>query len=198
MTDLPDIYLLRHGQTTWNAAGRIQGQRNSDLSGTGKAHADQQRQLLVPVLARLPDIDIHCSPLRRTRQTAAIALPGLIQRFQLDDRLKEVGVGAWEGRLCSDIEAEFPGAFSDDHRMLDKYLAAPGAETLDDLVARVDSFLADLRAPAIVVAHGILNAVLRGRVRGLVRDDWSDLGAEQGVVYHLSGGAETVLRLAYA
>lgn len=131
------------------------------------------------------------SPLRRTRQTAELALTpaGLIPRF--DDRLKEIGMGAWEGRLYADILAEAPGTL-DVLSVFDLCLASPG-EGLDGLTARISSFLSGLDGPAVIVSHGIALSVLRGLVLGLDRAGMAATDRSQGVVTEIRDGRERVV-----
>ena len=95
MKSYPKVWFLRHGETEWNAEGRVQGQTESVLSERGKVHAQQQAELMAPILAHNPPCIV--SPLKRTRQTADIALGG--RDYQTDDRLKEIFAGDWEGHL---------------------------------------------------------------------------------------------------
>ena len=89
MKSYPKVWFLRHGETEWNAEGRVQGQTESVLSERGKVHAQQQAELMAPILADNPPCIV--SPLKRTRQTADIALGG--RDYQTDDRLKEIFAG---------------------------------------------------------------------------------------------------------
>ncbi|MBL8705407.1 MAG: histidine phosphatase family protein, partial [Rhodospirillales bacterium] len=65
------IYLLRHGETLWNAEGRIQGQRDSVLSPRGERQASAMGRRLAGLLNGRADVALVSSPLGRTRQTAA-------------------------------------------------------------------------------------------------------------------------------
>ena len=190
---VPELFVLRHGQTDWNAVRRCQGQMNSRLSALGRDHAAQQGRILAPILAERPGIDIFCSPLDRTRETAAIALGAHFARAVFDDRLKEVAMGAWEGRLHADIDAERAASGEPVTQGFDKYFNAPGGETFDDMRARAQSFLDDLSRPAIVIAHGIFNMVFRGLVLGLDYRGMERLDHDQGVVTHIHDGQETKL-----
>ena len=88
MPDFPPLYLLRHGQTTWNRDRRIQGQLNSELTELGRQHARRQGEILAGL--DLPaGLTAYCSPARRTRQTAGIAFAPLGFVPVFDDRLKE-------------------------------------------------------------------------------------------------------------
>ncbi|MBZ8119403.1 histidine phosphatase family protein [Roseovarius sp. LXJ103] len=184
----PDIWFLRHGQTEWNLARRIQGGLDSPLTDLGLAQARMQARLMVPIIPQVLAAGggIYVSPLGRAQQTAALALPGV--QWCDDPRLSEIDTGAWEGAL----KAGLPEGSSE----LDTYTSAPGGEGWEGLEARVAAFLSDLDAPAIIVAHGMLGQVLRGQVMGLSRTDLSHLSNGQGCVYALSGGSERRFDLA--
>lgn len=191
MSDTPPLYLLRHGQTTWNAAGRVQGQLESELSDLGRDHARRQGEILARM--DLPEgLGVYCSPQKRTRQTAELALGGLGLVPRFDDRLKEIHLGAWEGRYYADLTERDP-AFFEGRSTLMLCLEGPG-ETLEDMRARVGAFLGDLDGPALVISHGVALTVLRGLVLGLDIEAMEGLGAEQGVIYELRDGAQIVHR----
>ncbi|MDF1853864.1 histidine phosphatase family protein [Pseudooceanicola sp.] len=189
--NLPPLYLLRHGQTDWNRDGRIQGQMESDLTDLGRAQAGRQGEILTG-LSLPKDIRAHVSPLRRTRQTADLAVAPLGLTLNLDDRLKEVTMGEWEGHyyaaLRPTLDAEFQTMSG-----FDLCLNSPG-ESEAELRARCQSFLEDITGPSIIVSHGIALTILRGVVRGLSYDEMAALEREQGVVIALIDGAETLHR----
>lgn len=146
--------LVRHGETTWNAEGRYQGQTDVPLSGVGR----WQARMLARRLAR-EDIDvIYASDLRRAWGTAEViaATHGLPVRAE--PRLREIGFGAWEGLTNREIEERAPEALAVWH---DDPLntAAPGGETLAQVAERVGSALDDITEghsdeTVLVVAHG--------------------------------------------
>ncbi|WP_113912810.1 histidine phosphatase family protein [Roseovarius dicentrarchi] len=181
----PDIWFLRHGQTEWNAQGRIQGHLDSPLTALGQRQARMQAGNAAGVLNEIAagGGGIHVSPLGRARQTAEIALPG--QPITIDARLSEVAAGAWEGQLKADL----PQRKTD----LLTYTSAPDGETLEQLIARVEDFANSLDAPAIVVGHGLWGQVLRGLVKGLSPEEMGMQENAQGCIYHLSQGRETRL-----
>lgn len=190
---VPPVILLRHGETVWNVEGRVQGRMDSALTETGRAQAAAQGRLLGPVLAEYPDASVLCSPLGRTRATATIVLRGQSKALRLDARLSEVCAGEWEGRLRPEIYAEFSDALGigDEFSL---FLSAPGGERFDDLRARCQSFLDDLRGSAVVITHGVTGLMLRGLIRGLSRDEMASQERGQGCLYLLENGVETVLR----
>ena len=106
-----EIFLLRHGETEWNAAGRFQGQWDSTLTARGHEQAAQLGRILVRALAGRLSVPLHVSPLGRTRDTAAIvrrSVPGLAPDI-IEPRLQEVSTGAWDGLTRAEIEAGWPG-----------------------------------------------------------------------------------------
>lgn len=184
----PDLYVLRHGETEWNAERRIQGQTESVLTERGKAQAARQGAILAGLgIEALP---VHASPLKRVRQTVEIALPGRAVIF--DDRLKELSLGRWEGFTRDEIGARYPDAFAETDPFL-WFQTAPGGERYSDLAERVASFLADLDGPAVIASHGLAARFLRGHVLGLDLGGISTLSVRQGVVWKLAGGVETEL-----
>ena len=185
MKTIPKIWFLRHGQTEWNAEGRIQGRLNSDLTEQGQADARKQAELIAPFIARIQagSGGIFCSPQGRAQDTARIALNGA--EYLVDARLAEINTGDWEGKLRSEI------AYGQSD--IETYAKAPGGEGMAGLQARVADFLESLTGPSIIVSHGILGKVLRGHIRGLDIDGMTALCNRQGVVYVLENGSEEIL-----
>ncbi|APG47443.1 histidine phosphatase family protein [Phaeobacter porticola] len=186
----PTIWFLRHGQTEWNAEGRIQGQLESQLSPLGIRHAHQQAALMAPILARGPAC--YVSPLGRAQQTAKIALGS--HPFVTDTRLAEAQAGVFQGMTRAEVAARYPDIYATNPLNLDLFCAAPEGEGFAAFQARIQDFLAGLKEPAVVVAHGLWGQVLRGLICGLSRADMAALPNEQGCIYQLSDGGEQVLR----
>ncbi len=156
------IALARHGETTWNVAGRYQGRLESDLSPRGeaqaKALAEAFRQDALP-LAGLPT-RIISSPLRRCRNTAAPLAEFLSLPVEIDERLIEIGHGSWEGLLREEIAHRDPDRYAA-WRSAPSTVAFDGGETLAEVTARWNAFAADLAAAGevtVVVTH---DAVVR-------------------------------------
>lgn len=190
----PTIYYIRHGETEWNAAGRFQGWRDIPLNDRGRAQATQAGGILRELLHRdkrdLAGLPFIASPLGRARETMELlrtALGAPREGYALDERLREVGYGDWEGLTLSEMEAAHPEIFK--ARNADKWnVAAPGGESYFDLAARVHDWLASLKGESVVVAHG-------GTLRALMTVIGTDLPAraieqyiEQGVVYVFKDG----------
>lgn len=156
------IAVARHGETTWNVAGRYQGRLESDLTDRGEAQAhalvDAFQSADLPLAGR--PTRIISSPLRRCRNTAAPLAAMLHLPIEIDDRLIEIGHGSWEGLLRDEIAERDPERYRA-WRTTPGSVSFDGGETLADVAARWQSFAADLAATneiTVVLTH---DAVVR-------------------------------------
>ena len=154
------ILLIRHGETEWNRAGRVQGWRDSPLTGTGAAQA----RALAERLAAERIERLIASDLGRARQTAAPIGARLGLPVELDPGLRERNYGIFEGRTYPEIAREHP----EDHASLvrrDPAYVIPGGESGAEFAARALGALARIAAAhagqrVAVVAHGGVLGVL--------------------------------------
>ena len=186
------LYLLRHGQTEFNAEGRLQGQSDSALTPLGRRQARAFGRALRSQL-ETSNSAVVASPLGRVRATVDLMMSaaGLEIEVAFDARLVEIGLGAWEGLTEFDIDAQWPEIRSGRDRY-DWLFDAPGGETYDTLEGRAASILEDIaNGPAdtcIVVSHGMLGRVLRGLYCGLPRSRALRLEAPQDGFFELTDG----------
>ena len=166
-----DIYFLRHGETLWNREKRLQGSTpHTDLTDFGIRLAEWTRDGLK---ARGISFDrAYTSPLRRARHTAEIVARGLGLEPADDPRLREMDFGKYEGSLIRD------GGFADGNirncfRDPERYSPPTGAESFDEVEARLAAFLDDEMRPlegtcarVLAVSHG---GFMRMLVRHLLR-----------------------------
>ncbi|EYD72391.1 histidine phosphatase family protein [Limimaricola hongkongensis] len=180
---LPEIYVLRHGETEWNRARRMQGGFDSQLTETGRAQARAMGRMLA---ARGVDAASHrllSSPQGRAVETARLAF-GVAP--EPDPRLREIAMGDWSGLERAEIDARWPGPPGE--HFIDFYARAPNGEGFAALWARCADLLADLDRPAILVTHGMTSRVLRTIATGGTRADLARLPGGQGVVFRLKQG----------
>ena len=154
-------YLVRHGQTAYNAEGRIQGHIDTRLGETGSAQ-------IARLAARLSGTQFaaaYASDLLRTRETARLLVGSRGMPVTLLPQLREVRHGAWDGHTYEEIQREWPELFA---RFMgrDVEMMAPGGESLATMASRVGEAEARIRA-----AHGPDDDVLvvghSGSVRAL-------------------------------
>lgn len=143
------LYLMRHG----NAApkGVLIGSRDYPLSELGREQALAWR----PFFATRPLDAVWCSPLQRTRQTAALCLGQ--DRAEAVEDLREISLGEWEGLLKKDIRNRFPLQWEARGRDM-AGTAPPGGESLRDLSVRVLPAFENIRARAAAHAASLLVA----------------------------------------
>jgi probable phosphoglycerate mutase len=182
----PEIYLLRHGQTTWNLEGRMQGELNSPLTPQGQAEAARQGAILAG--CDLRGFAFISSPQGRAVQTAGIACAPLAEIVRTDDRLREIGVGDWSGLLRDTL----PLPDAPDPYMA-QYEVAPNGEGLAAVEARCHAFLLDLKGPAVLVTHGVTGRALREILAGPAAVEGTTIHGGQGCVYHLKNGSQNLL-----
>lgn len=189
MTDYPPLYILRHGETEWNAQNRLQGRFDSALTAVGRAQAQAQRGILAT--RDLTGFTALTSPQGRAFHTASIALAGLVDGISTDPRLSEIGIGDWAGAQRDALMAQTPDA----RDSYDLYEHAPGGEGFAALHARCSAFLSTLTAPHILVTHGITSRMLRLIVLGQGIEALRDMAGGQGVVFYLAQGTQHRLTL---
>lgn len=166
---MPTIVFLRHGETDWNAEGRLQGQRDVPLNDKGRGQARRNGETLRRVLPGIAAFDFVASPLWRTRETMEIARTALgmdAGGYRTDDRLVEATFGRWEGFTTEEIRAKEPGELA--AREADKWgVSPPGGESYELLARRVRPWIAEIDQPTVVVAHGGVGRVLWIELAGL-------------------------------
>lgn len=165
------LLLLRHGQTSWNATGRFQGQADIELDEVGLAQAEQAAlRLRHEGITRL-----WSSDLIRTRQTVAAveAVTGLTAT--LDERFREISVGSWEGLTLAEVVAEEPGYLQRENAGEDVRRSATG-ESVGEVAQRVSRALVDVTEQAstedvvLVSTHGLASRVGMAAFLGLDLD----------------------------
>jgi broad specificity phosphatase PhoE len=191
------ILLLRHGETAWNLERRFQGRFDSPLTERGAAQARAVGKLLaaLPEAASAP---IVASPQGRARRTAEIILEqrGAPGELRLDDRLRELSLGSWDGLTYGDVEKRSPGLFDGDGRY-EWYFRSPDGESYDAFARRIADWLTELdpSLPIVVVAHGLVSRVLRGLYAALPRAVALTLPVRQDRIFRLSSGMIEEIRV---
>lgn len=163
------LYVIRHGETDWNAALRYQGQRDIPLNESGRVHARRNGEALRSLIADTGVVDFVASPMTRAIETMEIVREtlGLPRHgFTTDARLREVHYGHWEGHLAADLPKLDPEGLK--ARAADPFHWRPrGGETYAELMARTSSWLREVERDTVVVAHGGVSRTLRGALLDL-------------------------------
>jgi len=189
LSRLPPIYFLRHGETDWNRERRIQGQTDIALNATGREQARKMAAKLVEIVPGLEGFGLAASPLVRARQTMAAVLEAYGRDdagVSVDERLRELNFGEVEGKRWADVHAQGVAPEARPEHYHDWRPA--GGESYDDGRRRVGEWLAGLRQPTIVVAHGGISRILRGIVFGLPKREIVQLKVPQDRFFRIEAG----------
>jgi phosphoserine phosphatase len=188
----PRFLLVRHGETDWNRQQRFQGQIDVPLNDQGRVQAQQAAAFL----ANVPIDRAISSPMLRPKETAEVILqhhPALT--LELDDNLREISHGLWEGKLEAEIEQAFPGDLAQ-WKTAPETVQMPEGENLQQVWQRAitawKSMLEstppsgnDRPFTTLVVAHDAVNKALLCYLVGL--------GAENFWTFKQGNGAVTVI-----
>ena len=194
------LILVRHGESEWNRAGRIQGQVNSPLTDLGINQAKEIRDYLSGILLN-QELEIYTSPLDRAIQTAEIIAQGIeypSRKIIIEERLNDFNVGEISGTFGWDKVAEiFPEQAQ--LRLQDPMRFHPsGGESGAEFEARLRSLLEDLMDDGtlkLMVSHGIVNKFIRGILKNLSGKEMVELGESQNTIYRLEQGEEKEIKI---
>lgn len=184
------IYLVRHGQTVFNAVGRWQGQADSPLTSHGLHQAAAAGETLRKIIAG-NDIALFSSPLGRAHDTAKIIAEKLDHPNEiiLDPRLMEIGMGSWDGLTDYEIEQEWPNARDgvDRHEW---FFHSPDGESFEDISARVKEALIKIHEHSaqfkIIVSHGVTGRIIRSIHANIPKNEALKLEVPQDAIFRLS------------
>ncbi|MDZ7963002.1 MAG: histidine phosphatase family protein [Aulosira sp. DedQUE10] len=180
------LLLVRHGETEWNRQTRFQGQIDVPLNDNGR----QQAQKAGEFLQNIPFDFAVSSSMLRPKETAEIILhhhPSV--KLELQDGLREISHGLWEGKLEAEIEQEFPGEL-ERWRIEPAQVQMPEGENLQQVWERsVAAWQSIVQAASksqlktgLVVAHDATNKALLCHILGLPSDNFWNFRQGNGAV----------------
>lgn len=194
------IYYIRHGETDWNVAGRLQGHHDIPLNAHGREQAKHCGLVLRDLFAKQSidpsALDFVSSPLGRACQTMELARTALglpAGGYRTDRRLIEISFGDWEGFTIAQLRTHDPERLA--AREHDKWqFVPPGGESYKTVSERMRDWYGSLTRDVVVTAHG---GTARGLIAmlGIAKPAAAPLiDIAQGVVYVFEG--ETLTRYA--
>jgi len=195
-------FIARHGETVFNAAARMQGDApHTPLTRAGFRQADEMGALLRVRLGPKPALTLWASPAGRALQTLAVIAEHLEldwHNARIDDRLREIDIGSWGGRLYAEIAAEREAFFDRSAGLF--ACRPPGGEFYDDVATRLRAWLDDTASEdgdRLIVMHGMSSRVLRGLLTGAgIRNGFAAPiadGIRQGALVEITDGRENIL-----
>ena len=191
------IYYIRHGETEWNAEGRLQGAQDIPLNDLGRKQAANAGGILADLFERdgrsEKSLAFVASPLSRARLTMELVRDTLKLPpgdYGLDDRLREIGYGDWEGSTLAQMQLSNPELFA--KRQAEKWtVPPPGGESYAAVQLRVRDWYDQLKADTVAVAHGGTARALMVALGFETPLSAADLTIEQGAVYVFGDGGLT-------
>jgi probable phosphoglycerate mutase len=191
---MPVLYFIRHGETDFNVAQRLQGRSETRLNARGRTQAREYAGILRDLFERdrhrPSDYAYASSPLVRARETMELLRselgldPGA---YGIDERLAEISYGAWEGFTLAEIQAHDPDVLQ--RRERDKWdFLPPGGESYREVAKRVAAWYATVTRDTVVAAHGGVARALMANFHILPEDDATHADILHGVVYVFDGG----------
>ncbi|NDW05264.1 histidine phosphatase family protein [Jiella pacifica] len=190
---LPELYIARHGQTDWNAEGRLQGQVEVPINALGRTQARRNGRCLQDIFGdRAETFRYLASPLGRAMETMQLIREELglpPEAFATDDRLIEVGFGDWQGWTMAELRQTDPEGIR--RRKADKWGFLPPGERGESyamLAERVRPVFEALDAPTVLVAHGGVTRSFLALYAGVPGDEAVSTDIPQDRVLHVSGG----------
>lgn len=170
------IYVIRHGQTDWNAEGRLQGQKDIDLNDFGRSQATANGEELCGLIDdRVAEFDFVSSPMARTRETmerlrTAMGLDP--KAYRTDERLRELSFGDWEGFTLKEVRKTEPEKLAARAQQKWSFIPpGPDAESYEILSWRVGAWLKSVTGPTVCVCHGGVIRTLFRLVGDMSEDD---------------------------
>ncbi len=184
------FFLVRHGETDWNVAGRLQGRRDVPLNAFGREQAARVARLVNALAGGVANLAFVSSPLLRAVETMRIVRTTLdlpVNDFRVDPRLAEISFGLWEGQTWPQIRQRD----GDRARRRDRApwsFTPPGGESYEDLAQRAQAAVMDLPGDAVVVTHGGVIRALLHVAADMPTNEAAVLPVRQGAVYVVEGG----------
>jgi probable phosphoglycerate mutase len=194
---MPTVYYIRHGETDWNVAGRLQGRRDIPLNARGCGQARHCGEVLRDLFAREgrdpASVDYVASPLKRATETLELAREALSlprQGYRLDDSLLEIAFGDWEGSTIAQLHTRDPQGIS--AREHDKYrFVPPNGESYESVTRRMGAWYDSLTRDTVAAAHGGTARGLMAHLKIAHAAAAPLIDIAQGVVYVFAGAKLT-------
>jgi broad specificity phosphatase PhoE len=190
-TPLISIYIARHGETTWNVEGRIQGRSDPDLSPEGHA----QSQALLEQLKGRPISAIYTSTLKRSFLTAQPIADHFGLAIQRQPELNEIAFGILEGKQILDSDGEVKSEWERFKENRFTY-HIPGGENYTDVINRIRPFVEKILQnhkgeEILIVGHRVVNQMLIGVLMNYPPEEMLKIQQSNGCFYLIKKNGET-------
>jgi probable phosphoglycerate mutase len=193
----PKIILLRHGETLWNREGRYQGQKDSPLTPKGEHQARENAHKILKYINNFDKLLIFSSPLGRAKSTAFILCDELgihRDRISFDKSIQEFNFGIFEGKTKAFCQEHYADVFNEREANKWFYEIEQG-ESYVKVAERLKSWLMQFnnKQTLLVIAHEMINRILRGLYLGLSTEETLTLRQPNSVVFLLHENREEIV-----
>jgi probable phosphoglycerate mutase len=171
-----NLFITRHGETQWNSENRLQGRKDSELTDNGKRNAVALGERLYPTHFNA----IYSSPIDRAVKTAKLIRSDREIPIRLEEGLKEINFGDWEGKVKEEIEQNSKQEFFDFWNAPHQYNHVPhNGESLSDLKRRVEQVINHIIADnkdgnVLIVTHGVAIRAILSYLMNIPTEKWWD------------------------
>ncbi len=165
------LFIARHGETVFNKAGRMQGMSaHTPLTWEGCVQATAMGRALAAHIDGSKNLSLYASPSGRTLQTLALITQQIGHDWhdhKVDNRLREIDIGDWEGRYYLDVAAEAGDFVDRENHLFNK--TAPNGENYAQIVERMREWIGEqlFEDDMLIISHGMSARVLRGILCGV-------------------------------
>lgn len=177
-----NLFLIRHGETDWNATKRLQGRSDIPLNDRGREQAWRHGEKLAGLVDQPERWHFVASPLQRTQETMAIirGCMGLVRdEFATSEDIVELNYGAWEGKSWNQLAGETPELIKTRFRNPWDTVAPGGGESHAEMQARVVAWYEALPPLTVAVTHTGPTRIIRGHIAKLEPDRIAVLESRQ-------------------
>lgn len=184
------IWFVRHGETDWNASGRLQGRRDTALNRTGERQAAVAGRILADLIPASDSACWRASPLSRAARSMELlrgAMGLAPSGYETDDRLAEISFGRWEGYPWKEIRARDPAAHAA-RKAAPWTFTPPDGESYADVAQRLAPAIESLAGDAVIVSHGGVARALLALTCGIPVAEAVKFEVWQGRVLRIANG----------
>ncbi len=187
-----ELYLVRHGETVWNKAGKLQGRTDIELDEYG-------RELAGELGRKLEDVQfdkIYSSPLIRAYETACLIRGHRNIQIVRDSRLCEISFGVREGDSWEEWNKK-DNPYNAFFSKPEDYVPPKNGETIEQVLKRTKNFIQEVIEPEwknatrfMIVAHGALNSAIMCYLENRTKADFWGKGLQkncQAIIFNFDG-----------
>lgn len=180
------LFLIRHGQTDWNLAGKIQGSYDSELNNIGIFQAKDLSRKILDLKYKFSKI--YTSKQKRALKTAQILSESVNIEYTPVDGLEEINLGEWEGLSWAEVKGKYPKEYREWY-LNRRYTKAPKGESYQDMLERVlkavHKIIDENSDDVVVVTHSAVIMCLQCYMTGTPFEEMTKYKADNTIIVEI-------------